>query len=109
MKFYVRSTGLSTSACFPEQAANWEYIRRRIAESGRKISMLNLFAYTGAHWQRCPRALRWCADAAKSMNEWAKENARLSGLADGDVRFIADDCHKFCCANSGADGVTTPS
>jgi len=97
LKFYVRPTGFKHIGVFPEQAANWEYIRRRIAESGRKVSVLNLFAYTGGATLASLSAGASVVhvDAAKSMNEWAKENARLSGLADGDVRFIADDCHKF--------------
>jgi len=97
LKFYVRPTGFKHIGVFPEQAANWEYIRRRIAESGRKISMLNLFAYTGGATLAALSAGASVVhvDAAKSMNEWAKENARLSGLADAEVRYITDDCHKF--------------
>ena len=29
------------------------------------------------------------------MTNWAKENAQASGVADGDVRWIVDDCIKF--------------
>jgi len=29
------------------------------------------------------------------MVSWAKENARLSGLADAPIRWIVDDCIKF--------------
>ena len=34
-------------------------------------------------------------DASKGMVEWARENARLNGLADSPVRWIVDDAHKF--------------
>lgn len=34
-------------------------------------------------------------DASKGMTNWAKENASASGVADGDVRWIVDDCLKF--------------
>ena len=34
-------------------------------------------------------------DAAKGMVAWAKDNARLSGLADAPIRWIVDDCAKF--------------
>ena len=34
-------------------------------------------------------------DAAKGMVAWAKENAKLSGLADAPIRWIVDDCAKF--------------
>ena len=34
-------------------------------------------------------------DAAKNMVAQAKENARLSGLAEAPIRYIVDDCKKF--------------
>ena len=34
-------------------------------------------------------------DAAKGMVNWARENARVSGLSDAPVRWIIDDCAKF--------------
>ena len=34
-------------------------------------------------------------DAAKGMVAWAKENAKVSGLADAPIRWIVDDCAKF--------------
>ena len=34
-------------------------------------------------------------DASQGMNDWAKENAKLSGLEDNKIRYICDDCLKF--------------
>ena len=34
-------------------------------------------------------------DASKGMVEWARDNARLNGLADHPIRWIVDDAHKF--------------
>jgi 23S rRNA (cytosine1962-C5)-methyltransferase len=34
-------------------------------------------------------------DASKGINEWAKENMKLSGLEDKTIRFIVDDALKF--------------
>jgi 23S rRNA (cytosine1962-C5)-methyltransferase len=97
LKFYVRPTGFKHIGVFPEQAANWDYIRKTIADSGREIRVLNLFAYTGGATLAALSAGASVVhvDAAKSMNEWAKENAQLSGLSGGSVRYIADDCGKF--------------
>ncbi len=97
LKFHVRPTGFKHIGVFPEQSANWEYIRQRVAGAGRPANVLNLFAYTGGATLAALSAGASVVhvDAAKSMNDWAKENARLSGLGDADVRFIADDCHKF--------------
>jgi 23S rRNA (cytosine1962-C5)-methyltransferase len=96
LKFFVRPTGFKHIGLFPEQSANWDYIMKSIRESGRDIRMLNLFAYTGGATLAAAAAGASVVhvDAAKSMNDWAKENMALSGL-DADVRFIADDCLKF--------------
>ena len=97
LKFYIRPTGFKHIGLFPEQSANWDYIIRSIEKSGRHISVLNLFAYTGGATLAALSAGASVVhvDAAKSMNEWAKDNAQLSGLGDGSVRYIADDCQKF--------------
>ncbi len=59
--------------------------------------MLNLFAYTGGATVACAAAgASVChVDAAKGMVAWARENAKLSGLADAPIRWIVDDCAKF--------------
>ncbi len=59
--------------------------------------MLNLFAYTGAASVACAKSgASVChVDAAKGMVAWGKENAGLSGVADGPIRWIVDDCAKF--------------
>ncbi|MDD5017341.1 MAG: class I SAM-dependent methyltransferase [Eubacteriales bacterium] len=97
LKFYIRPTGFKHIGLFPEQSANWDFISQNIQKSGRRVRMLNLFAYTGGATLAALHAGAGVVhvDAAKSMNEWAKENAALSGLGGADVRYIADDCHKF--------------
>ncbi len=97
LKFFIRPTGFKHIGLFPEQSANWDYIVARIKGSDRHINVLNLFAYTGGATLAALNAGASVVhvDAAKSMNEWAKQNAQLSGLADKSVRYIADDCHKF--------------
>ncbi len=96
LKFFIRPTGFKHIGLFPEQSANWDYIISSIKQSGRSIRMLNLFAYTGGATLAAVSAGASVVhvDAAKSMNDWAKENMQLSGL-QGEVRFIADDCLKF--------------
>lgn len=97
LKFFVRPTGFKHIGVFPEQSANWDYIKSSIKNSGRDIRVLNLFAYTGGATLAALDAGASVVhvDAAKSMNEWAKQNAQLSSLGGEDVRYIADDCHKF--------------
>lgn len=82
---------------FPEQAANWDWAREQIQKAGRPISVLNLFAYTGGATVACAAAgAKVChVDAAKGMVQWARENAKSSGLEDAPIRWIVDDCGKF--------------
>ena len=97
LKFIVRPTGFKHIGVFPEQSVNWEYIRKTITGSRRDIRVLNLFAYTGGATLAALSAGASVVhvDAAKSMNDWARENVQLSGLSGGSVRYIADDCGKF--------------
>lgn len=97
LKFFVRPTGFKHIGIFPEQSVNWDFIAKLIRGAGRPIRVLNLFAYTGGATLAALSAGASVVhvDAAKSMNEWAKENAQLSGLSGEQVRWIADDCHKF--------------
>ncbi len=100
LRFKIKPLGFKHTGLFPEQAANWDWMRTLIAEAindGRQISVLNLFAYTGGATAACAAAGASVAhvDAAKGMVNWAGENLELSGLADRRVRFLVDDCMKF--------------
>ena len=98
LSFYVRPTGFKHTGLFPEQCANWQFMQKAVADSGRRdVSVLNLFAYTGGATVACAKAGAAVThvDAAKSMVAWAKENAALSGLSQAPIRYIVDDCLKF--------------
>jgi len=97
LTFQVGPMNFKHTGLFPEQAVNWEFCRSQITTAGRPISVLNLFAYTGAASVMCAAAgARVChVDAAKGMVAWARENAKLSTLADAPIRWIVDDCGKF--------------
>ncbi len=101
LKFWVRPTDFKHMGLFPEQAANWDWMTSLIKKSGRKISVLNLFAYTGAATIAAASAGSPDAsvgvhvthvDSAKGMVEWASENAKLNGV---EARWIVDDVLKF--------------
>ena len=97
LTFNIKTMGFKHTGLFPEQAVNWDYTRSLIRESGRDdVKVLNLFAYTGAATVACLKegASVVHVDASKGMTQWAKENAKLSGVDDGDVRWIVDDCIK---------------
>jgi 23S rRNA (cytosine1962-C5)-methyltransferase len=97
LNFEVSPMGFKHMGLFPEQAANWNYIYETIKKAGRKISALNLFAYTGGATLAAAKAgASVChVDAQKGIIQMAKQNALLSGLEGADIRYIADDCAKF--------------
>jgi len=103
LAFTVRLTSFKHTGVFPEQAANWEWIRERCAAlSNPKI--LNLFGYTGIATLAAAKAPGsggamgahvTHVDASKQSNAWAKENAALSEIPAHAVRYILDDALKF--------------
>lgn len=97
LTFNIKQMGFKHTGLFPEQAVNWDYMIDKIKSSGRKIKVLNLFAYTGGATVACAYAGADVVhvDASKGMTAWAKENVAASNLTDRYVRFIVDDCIKF--------------
>ena len=97
LTFRIKPMGFKHTGLFPEQASNWDWMRELIENAGRPINVLNLFAYTGGATVACAKSgASVChVDASKGMVAQAKENARLSGLADAPIRYIVDDCKKF--------------
>ncbi|MBQ3064519.1 MAG: class I SAM-dependent methyltransferase [Clostridia bacterium] len=97
LTFLIKPMGFKHTGLFPEQAANWDWFSEKIKRAGRPIKVLNLFAYTGGATVAAAKAGASVVhvDAAKGMVAQAKENARLSGLAEAPIRYIVDDCKKF--------------
>ncbi len=95
VKFHIEPMSFKHICLFPEQAVNWDIMTDLIKKSGRKIKVLNLFAYTGAASVECALAGAEVThvDAAKSMIDIAKINARLNNITN--IRYILDDCMKF--------------
>ncbi len=95
--FNLKPMGFKHTGLFPEQAVNWSLARELIEKEDRQLSVLNLFAYTGAATLACLKAGAKVThvDASKGMVQWAKENAAASGLKEAPVRWLVDDCLKF--------------
>ncbi len=98
MTFSLKLMGFKHTGLFPEQAVNWRKMQSLIKGAGRPIKVLNLFGYTGGATVACCKAgASVChVDAAVAMVDRCKRNMALSGLQDADVRYIVDDCIKFC-------------
>ena len=99
LKFLIKPMGFKHTGLFPEQAVNWDrtsVLVQSAVKAGRKVKVLNLFAYTGGASVALAAAGAEVThvDAAKGMVERAGENARLTGLTGG-IRYIVDDCMKF--------------
>ncbi len=92
LTFGLKLTKFKHVGLFPEQQANWRFIKQRISH-GQKV--LNLFAYTGA------ASLVACAagadvvhvDSVKQMLTWANENKERSELSD--IKWVLEDAVKF--------------
>ncbi len=97
LTFNLKLMGFKHTGLFPEQASNWDFMIDKIKKSNRKISVLNLFAYTGGATVACAYAGADVVhvDSSRGMVDWAKENIKSSNLEDKYVRFIVDDCIKF--------------
>ena len=100
IRFRLGGTDFGHLGIFPEQRAQWKWIRDEVERrggGGEKISGLNLFAYSGGSTMAMALGgAEVChLDASKGMVEWARDNARLNGLADKPIRWIVDDAHKF--------------
>jgi 23S rRNA (cytosine1962-C5)-methyltransferase len=92
----LRPTEAGQVGVFPEHAAMWPWLDRRIRER-RGGHVLNLFGYTGATTLALARAGAHVAhvDASRPAIAWARRNAELSSLAAAPIRWLIDDAQRF--------------
>jgi len=96
LSFVVRPTNFKHTGIFPEQAANWVWMRERLNGLERP-SVMNLFAYTGAASMVLAKAGVFVThvDASRPALNWAKENQEKNGLPADSVRWMLEDAAKF--------------
>ena len=100
-QFQLRPTPFGHVGVFPEQAENWDWIKkqvtRAIKSAGDPPKVLNLFAYTGGSTMAAAAAGAQVVhvDAAKNTVNWARSNADSSGLAQSPIRWIVEDATRF--------------
>jgi len=92
LNFGLKLTKFKHVGLFPEQQANWRFIKERVS-AGQKI--LNLFAYTGAASlvARDNGAEVVHVDSVRQMITWANENRERSHLSD--IKWVLEDALKF--------------
>lgn len=96
IRFRLCGTDFGHLGIFPEQKAQWEWIRS-ICSTRPKASVLNLFAYSGGSTMAAALGgAEVChLDASRGMVDWARGNAALNSLSSSPIRWIVDDAHKF--------------
>ena len=109
LTFQLKPFSFKHTGLFPEQAVNWDWFSERIRKETKErienygeanaepVKVLNLFAYTGGATLAAAAAGAAVThvDASKGMVNWAKENAKSSGLDAAPIRWLVDDCMKF--------------
>lgn len=96
VRFHGRLTPFRHLAFFPEQAANWEWLKARV-ETLEAPRILNLFGYTGVASLVAAAAGAQVThvDASKKAIGYARENSALSDLEDKPIRWICEDARKY--------------
>jgi 23S rRNA (cytosine1962-C5)-methyltransferase len=107
LKFWIQPSAFKHVGIFPEQSSNWQWIRETISTRAgknladknpeKKISVLNLFGYTGGATLAAAQAGAEVVhvDASKTAIRGARANADISGLSEKPIRWILDDARAF--------------
>ena len=93
----LRATASGQVGFFPEQIESWNWLAKQLNRPDERLSVLNLFAYTGGSSLSAAAAGAAVVhvDSSKSAVSWARRNADLSGLSDAPIRWIVEDAAKF--------------
>lgn len=98
IRFRLQPTDFGHVGVFPEHALAWQKIQE-LSRTGEaeKLSVLNLFAYSGGATLALAKAgCEVChLDASRKMIDWARQNAELNALSEAPIRWIVDDVQKF--------------
>lgn len=102
IKFNLKPTDFRHVGVFPEQAVNWEWLKKSLTVAqlpNYPVKVLNLFAYTGGATIAAAASNAAVhvthVDASRPAMMWASENTHLSGVAKEKIRWIQDDAVKF--------------
>jgi 23S rRNA (cytosine1962-C5)-methyltransferase len=111
LAFRLKPTPFGHVGLFPEQAENWDWLSEQVraiharhaaaadlhGEGGTRSKVLNLFAHTGGSTLAAAAAGAEVVhiDAARTVIDWARRNAELSGLSAAPIRWIVEDAAKF--------------
>lgn len=101
IRLKLSATDFGHLGIFPEQRDLWTWIAALVEKAkrttGREVSVLNLFAYSGGSTLAAAKAGAqvWHVDASKGMVKWARENAELNGLGKAPIHWIVEDVNRY--------------
>lgn len=99
MRLITRPTRSKHTGIFPEQATNWDFIRKACKEYKKEMRVLNLFGYTGGATVAAGLEENVVEvvhiDALKSVLQWTRDNVKLNSLEHKTIRTIQEDVLKF--------------
>ena len=97
LSLWARLTPFKHTGIFPEQAAQWDWIKERIETGKKPANILNLFGYTGGATLAAAAAGAKVThiDASRPAIGWSRENQAASKLENKPIRWIIDDALKF--------------
>lgn len=109
INFILKPSVFKHIGIFPEQSVHWEWLREKIqtrhelrigtndTNEKKKISVLNLFGYTGGASLSSAKAGAEVVhvDASQFAVDCATANRDASGLSEAPIRFILEDVRKF--------------
>lgn len=95
--FELKCTDSGAIGVYPEQAMNWDWIASEVRRADRTLKVLNLFAYSGGSTLAAAAAGAEVVhvDAARSVVNWARQNAERAGLKSAPIRWIVEDARRF--------------
>jgi 23S rRNA (cytosine1962-C5)-methyltransferase len=97
LTFELRLSETGQVGLFLEQVPMWRWLRRRVAEAGRPVVVLDLFAHTGGSTLAAASAGASVVhvDGSRAAVGWARRNAAASGLTGAPIRWIVEDAATF--------------
>ncbi|MDD3588448.1 MAG: class I SAM-dependent methyltransferase, partial [Thermoguttaceae bacterium] len=100
-KLLLKGSPFGHLGIFPEQSRNWDdlsqWCQRFASQTGRPAQILNLFAYTGGSTlaAAAPGAHVFHVDAARNIDQQARENATESFGQSRTIHWITEDAVKY--------------
>ncbi|KKR03146.1 MAG: hypothetical protein UU25_C0006G0007 [Microgenomates group bacterium GW2011_GWB1_40_9] len=97
LKFKLHPTDFKHVGVFPEQATNWNWVKKQLTINNSQLTVLNLFGYTGAATVAATKAGAHVThvDSSKPSITWAHENCDLNAIPQTQTRWIVEDAYKF--------------